>query len=146
MVQYWHSNYKYPLGAFMNWLRRFMMGRYGVDQLSLAFIIAFIILNILSLFIPSVFLYVLYLALFAVFMFRILSKNIAARQKENYRFLRMWNPIQAKFSGWKTKLKNRKQYRYLVCPQCKGKMKVPRGKGKIRVTCPNCSHKIVVKT
>ena len=80
----------------MNWFRRFMIGRNGVDQLSVAFIVLFIVLNIVSLIFPSIFVYILYFVLFGLFLFRMLSKNISARQKENYAFLRFWNPLQKK--------------------------------------------------
>jgi len=33
-----------------------------------------------------------------------------------------------------------KQYKYLICPQCTQRLRVPRGKGKIRVTCTNCGN------
>lgn len=34
----------------------------------------------------------------------------------------------------------------LLCPSCHKKMSVPKGKGKIRVTCPHCSHKFDVNS
>ena len=130
----------------MNWFRRFMIGRNGVDQLSVAFIVMFIVLNIVSLIFPSIFVYILYFVLFGLFLFRMLSKNISARQKENYAFLRFWNPLQKKVVNFFARLKSMKQYKYFKCKQCKRTIRVPRGKNKIRVTCPHCGHKEVIKS
>ncbi len=122
-------------------LRRFMQGRYGADELALAFIVIFITLNLVSLVYTSVILTILYVVLFVLFMYRMLSKNIAARQRENYRFLKFWNPIQSWFTRTFFRIKNSRKYKYFKCPDCKRKMKVPRGKGTIMVTCPGCGKK-----
>ena len=130
----------------MDWLRRFMQGRNGIDQLSFAFVILFIIFNIIFLVTPSFILTVIYIILFAYFIFRILSRNIAARQKENYYFLKMWNPIQNYFRRLSVKIKGRKKYKYFKCKSCKRSMRVPRGKGTVIVTCPGCGTKFRKKT
>ncbi len=130
----------------MNWLRKFMVGRNGADHLSVAFIVLFIILNIVSLFVSSTVLYILYLALLGIFVFRLLSKNIAARQRENCQFLQIWRPIQSKCSKFFRRLKSMRDYKYFKCAQCKRTIRVPRGKNKIRVTCPHCGHKEIIKT
>lgn len=130
----------------MERLRRFMIGRYGVDELTYAFLITLIILHILSLFLRSFIVSVLYIALFAFMIFRMLSKNIAARRKENYFFLKAWNPVAAFFRRLALKIKTRKQYKYLTCPECKKKMRVPRGKGNIIVTCPKCGNRKRIKS
>ena len=96
----------------MNWLRRFMQGRYGTDELSFAFIILFIIFNVISLITPSFVVSIIYIILFAFFLFRMLSRNIAARQRENYYFLKLWNPVQNYFRKLSVRIKNRKKYKY----------------------------------
>lgn len=130
----------------MNWLRRFMQGRYGADQLSFAFIILFIIFNIISLIWPSFIITILYVFLFAVFLFRLVSRNIAARQRENYLFLKAWYPVQNYFTRLSIRLKNMKKYKYFKCDKCKKSMRVPRGKGKVVITCPGCGNKFTRKT
>ena len=130
----------------MNWLRKFMQGRYGADQLSFAFIILFIIFNIISLIAPSFIISIIYIILFAYFIFRMMSRNIAARQRENYYFLKMWNPVQNYFKRLSIRIKGRKKYKYFKCSNCKRSMRVPRGKGTIIATCPHCGTKIKKKT
>ena len=130
----------------MNWLRRFMQGRYGTDELSFAFIILFIIFNVISLITPSFVVSIIYIILFAFFLFRMLSRNIAARQRENYCFLKLWNPVQNYFRKLSVRIKNRKKYKYFKCTSCSRSMRVPRGKGNVIVTCPNCGTKMKKKT
>lgn len=130
----------------MNRFRRFMQGRYGVDELSFAFVILFIILNIVSLIIPSFIITVIYIVLFAFFLYRMLSRNIAARQKENYTFLKLYNPIKLRIQRTWNHLKNKKKYKYFKCAKCKRSMRVPRGKGTVMVTCPSCGEKVKKKT
>lgn len=130
----------------MNWLRRFMQGRYGADELSFAFIILFIILNIVSLIVPSFIITVVYIVLFAFFLYRILSRNIAARQKENYTFLKIYNPIKLRIQRAWRRFKGRKKYKYFKCGSCGRSMRVPRGKGTVIVTCPGCGEKAKKKT
>ncbi len=130
----------------MNWFRKFMVGRYGADEFSFAFVILFILLNIVSLLWRSIILTVIYILLFAYFVFRMLSKNIAARQKENYYFLKAWTPVRHFFQRIGIKISNFRKYKYFTCEKCGKKMRVPRGKGTIMVTCPQCGDRAKRKT
>lgn len=130
----------------MNFLRRFMLGRNGLDQLGIAFMVVFIVLNIVSLFVSSAVFFIIYIVLFALFVFRVLSKNVAARRKENIAFLRVWNPIYKVLAKYCDRIKNIRKYKYFKCAGCKRTIRVPRGKNKIRVTCPHCGHKEIIKT
>lgn len=130
----------------MNFFRRFMMGRNGLDQLNVAFLVVFIILNIMSLFVSSPVLFIIYTVLFVYFIFRCLSKNIAARQRENNAFLKVWNPVYRTLSKYFDRIKNIRKYKYFKCEICKRTLRVPRGKNKVRVTCPHCGHKTIMKT
>jgi hypothetical protein len=130
----------------MNGFRNFMAGRYGTDQLTLALLIAGMILTFLG---DAFVWYSLTLISYAVFftcIFRTTSKNILARQKENIKFLQYWNPLKT----WgKTKysiLKSSRNYKYFKCPNCKQELRVPRGKGKIAVTCKKCNTKFITKS
>ncbi|MEG0256125.1 MAG: hypothetical protein RR554_09875 [Vagococcus sp.] len=74
--------------------------------------------------------------------FRTLSKNKEARKKENEAYRKKLSPIRFQL----LKFKNRDSYRYLKCPNCKQKIRVPKNKGTIRVTCPKCHHEKEMKT
>ena len=128
----------------MNWLRRFMMGRYGADQLTFATLLLSMVLVMFTrgrLWPLSV---VGFLLLGWAY-FRMLSRNISARARENGVFLRYWYRVK---NGW-MKLTGRLQdrvHRYYRCPQCRQQLRVPRGRGKIVITCPRCHHEFVRKT
>ena len=47
---------------------------------------------------------------------------------------------------WKRQWYEYRNYRYLICPQCSQRLRVPRGKGKIRVTCTKCRNQFIAKS
>jgi len=122
-------------------LQRLMYGRYGSDRLNLALIIFALIIGLVgSLTHISVILYVSYIPLVYV-LFRLLSKNIAARKRENERFLRVTKPLTEGVRNRSLRFRDRKAHKYLSCPACRHTLRVPRGKGKIRITCPKCGER-----
>lgn len=130
----------------MNWLKDKMKGRYGGDQLSMALLILSIVLTLLGQWASLQVLMVLSYVPLALTLYRMFSKDIDKRRMENYKFAILMSPIYKKYHGFKTKRKNRKAYKYLKCPSCKKKLRVPRGKKKITVTCPHCKEKFNTKT
>ena len=123
-------------------LRRFMYGRYGLDQLGYAILISYSIILIITSFVRQETRYIDYflVILLVIFYYRIFSKKIVRRAKENAIFMRFYNPIRSLFRKKATRIKKMKEYRYFRCPQCKNELKVPKGKGKIEITCPSCHH------
>lgn len=124
----------------MNWLKKFMYGRYGGDQLSRALLIlSFILIMILG-FLPKSLTGLMFIGYIPTFLgiFRIFSRNIYKRQQENYKYLKIKNAVVAEFKQKLNRLKDSKKYKYFTCPDCKQKLRVPRGHGKISVTCPKC--------
>lgn len=125
--------------------RRFLYGRYGSDQLNLALLIAAVVLSllsgILSLLLPvtagvytNLLLSTLMYALLVIALFRMLSRNIAKRQRENQKFRNLW-----------TRLTDRKN-RYFRCPKCSQTVRVPRHRGKLNIRCPKCGERFIRKT
>ncbi len=151
---------------FRNKLYRFMQGRNGVDalskflnRLSFVFLILAIICSILAIGFAShamkaavvfrILYFVLYAIGFALLIWcniRIFSRNVAKRQKENTRFLYQKQKVRRFFENKKQEWKDRKTYRYFKCPKCGQRMRAPRSKGKIRVTCRNCANVFLTKT
>ncbi len=130
----------------MNWLRKLMIGRYGVDQLSMLLLVISVILSIVSRFIDSGIISIILAATAIVAYYRIFSKNISKRYEENNKLLKVWNPIKNKLNKRVKRLKNSKDYRHFKCPNCSQTLRVPRGKGKVAVTCPKCKTGIIKKT
>lgn len=118
---------------FRNSLTRFMWGRYGGDQLNRFLFILYFVIWILSLFFrQAVWGVVFALILWTVLgwmLFRMLSRNIAARQAEN-----RWYLHQV------TRLKDIRRYRYRRCPHCRGMLRLPIKRGRRTVTCNRCRH------
>lgn len=127
------------------WFQRFMSGRYGFDRFSGFLSVASLVLVVVGALFSSP-LYILGLILLAYCYFRILSRNIQKRYRENQKYLE----LEGKVSGWlstrQMRFKQRKQYHYYRCPHCGQQLRVPRGRGKISITCPKCSTQFIKKS
>ena len=137
---------------------RFFLGRYGMDRFGRTLLVGGLILSVLSLFLARapIAYYVVRgvswgLLIYAIF--RMLSRNIAARQAELSNYMVLESKVRGRWWSAKTKWGNRentrrerKQYKYLACPQCAQKLRVPRGKGTIRITCSKCGNKFNAKS
>ena len=137
------------MNGFGNWMRqfgaklrmgltRFMTGRYGTDKLNTVILTAGVIVCVVSLFIQSaaVDLALTFVAYGLMFwaMFRTFSRNTYKRYQENRRFLMLLDRIKDR------------DHRYFDCPRCRQPVRVPKGKGKIAITCPKCKEKFIKKT
>ncbi len=128
-------------------LQRFMQGRYGVDQLSNFIVVVAVVLLVIELFLPS-FKIRSIVNLVAVCMlvysyFRIFSRNHYKRYAENERFLKYFDRTQRWFTKKQKRFAQRKTHRFFKCPCCKQFIRVPKGKGKIAITCPKCSTEFI---
>ncbi len=123
-----------------------MIGRYGQDALGKFILSLALIVLVINLFVKTAALSAVALVLIAYSYYRIFSRDISARYAENKKFLTSIDPLRKKFFSSKTKYENRKVYKYIRCPKCKFEMKVPKDKGKIRVTCKSCGEKFVIKS
>ena len=129
-----------------NFLRNFMTGRYGPDHLNVAMIVVslvFALLHIITGFMPLS--YVSYTVL-ALVLFRMMSRNIYRRRAENDKFIRYWWPVKTKLSRIFSRIRQRRTYKFIKCRGCKNILRVPRGKGKIQITCPGCGERFIKKT
>lgn len=132
----------------LNRLKSFMQGRYGNDQLNLVLIIAgFALSLILTLLIPSRFYQFRSLGsiLYIVALLRALSTNLPKRQRENAKFLEISAPWR-KYLFKKYNQYQDKNHRYFNCPDCHRTLRVPKGRGKINITCPHCNRQFQKKT
>ena len=123
---------------FTNGIQRFMMGGYGHDRLNVALLIVGLILTVISMFVGNMLVVLvttmLSYALLIVALFRCFSRNTYKRYNENRRYLLLID-----------RLKYRNN-RYYICPKCRQTVRIPRGKGKIAITCPKCREKFIKKT
>ena len=120
-----------------NALARFMYGRYGQDQLNLCLLVSYLLLYLVYVFTRFIPLSWLSWALLCWTLFRMLSRNAPRRRAENAKFLELIGPVQRWFHLRRTIYKD-KEHCYFKCPHCGQQLRVPRGKGKITVTCRAC--------
>ena len=130
----------------MDWLRRFMAGRYGPDELTALIVLSGCVFTFLSNFRPLRFMYFIGMLVMAVAIWRTLSKNIDARYRERMWFLRVIEKPKAQFKLFSNIIRDRKTHKYFKCKNCGASLRVPKGRGKISVTCPKCRVKSQKKT
>ena len=118
--------------------RNFMIGRYGTDKLNMTILCAGLAVCLISAFVDSVQVNLLLTAVSYGLMIwalcRSFSRNTYKRYQENRKFLQFFD-----------RLKDR-EHRYYDCPKCRQVVRVPRGKGKIAITCPKCKERFIKKT
>ena len=123
-----------------------MAGRYGSDQLSRFLSFLAMVLIVLNLFLRSNVLWVLSLAALVLVYVRMFSRNFEKRRRENARYLQVKAKLTGGVKNWTDRRKQSKDYVFFRCPSCHAMLRVPRGKGKIRVTCRKCGNAFEKKT
>lgn len=109
--------------------------RNGFDSISFALSILTITLLVLSTVIEDELYRMIPVVLaggaLAYILFRVLSTNVGKRRYEADTF---------------SSLFRKKTHKSFKCPKCHTLCRVPRGKGKIRITCPSCGEKFIKRT
>ena len=133
-----------------------MEGRYGADEFSYFMVILAVVIMILQFITKASWMFFFWMGFLVWAGWRMSSENITARKLENEAFKLKAMAIKAKITKNEDAFEKQKQsmpsvdelnkYMYMKCPECQQKVRVPKGKGKIRVTCPKCSHKFVVES
>ena len=127
---------------FRTTIAQFMYGRYGNDQLNRFLFILYFVIWAVSLFfrqsVVGLFFAIVLWIILGLLLFRTLSRDIPARQAENWRYLRIWNALQRWGKHQITRLKDMRRYRYRRCPACKGMLRLPIKRGRRTVTCHRC--------
>ena len=126
-------------------LRRFMYGRYGNDMLNFALLILGCVLTAILSFVRVPYIHYVGMIPYIIVIFRTLSKNIPARQRENAKFIELIQPWK-RFIIKKTRQYQDKDHKYYSCPRCHNTLRVPKGRGKIKISCPHCQKEFVKKT
>ena len=117
-------------------LSQFMMGRYGSDKLNMTLLIAGVAAGLLAAMLPWVKLILLLVSygLMVWAICRMFSRKTYKRYQENRKFLQFFQRLRDR------------DHRYYDCPRCRQQVRVPRGKGKISISCPKCKEKFIRKT
>ena len=126
-----------------------MIGRNGQDQLNIFLLIAALVSMLLGAVVGKgvgSFLNGLALALLIFSWFRMLSKNLSRRRAENAQYLRRRYQGTGWFRKQKARWDQRRDYRFFTCPSCHTTLRVPKGRGKIRIVCRKCGSSFTRKS
>lgn len=132
------------------WLQRFFAGRYGVDELSRFLTGLAMVTLILSCLIRNGLVGILFWLLTLTSLtwnyYRMFSRKVDRRRAENSAYLTLRYRLTGRLSGWRQRIRQKKYYRFYKCPGCGVTTRVPKGKGRIRVTCPKCGESFIRKS
>lgn len=134
------------LQKLKNSLYKFSYGRYGSDQFSKFLLYGGLALFFIYAITGIGLLYTISLVILIYNCFRILSKNHQKRYQENQVFLIYKGKFDSKFALQKRKWNERKTHKFFKCSKCKTVVRVPKGRGKIEITCPKCHNTFVKKS
>ena len=133
-----------------DWFRRFMQGRYGVDHFSHFLVILAFLLMFIQLFIHHdvlrLIISVLVMIILIFSYYRTFSRNHYQRYREKEWYLKCHNSVKYFFSRERNNMQQRKTYKIFRCPNCGQSIRVPKGKGKIAITCPMCKTEFIKKS
>lgn len=133
----------------MNLRNRFyqwMIGRYGMDQLGMALAGCYFILAIIGSFVHLWVLNGISYVPLVLCIFRVTSKAQNKRYYENQKFLSFIRPFQERFQVTKRRFNERSTHRFYRCKSCGQVIRVPKGRGKLAITCPKCKYEFIKKT
>ena len=144
------------MGFFRNMgnaLVRFMYGRNGMDQLNRALlwlylgicVVRMLALMLLHSGVVDLILEILLWAVLVVLLLRLFSRNLPKRRAENQRWVNWWWKVKNSSSASRARHAD-KEHRYFRCPSCRQTVRVPRGKGKISISCPKCGAQFIKRT
>ena len=138
-------------------IKQFLAGRYGSDTLNSTLIISAAVLLIASAilgrinntacFIISVVLNVVSIAALGFSCFRMFSRDLSARHKENEKFMeKVVAPFRSKKNELSARRSQKTTHKFFKCPNCRQTVRVPKGKGKVKITCPKCGEVFIKET
>ena len=139
------NQYRSNKSPFRERLVRFFYGRNGFDSLAKGAWWTALVLTLVNIFLGFITLWILELLLYSYSIFRVMSRNIYKRQKENRRFQRIIGAPKRMLSLRRSKWRDRKTHVFRKCPQCKNVLRLPKVKGAHTVKCPCCQRRFDVK-
>lgn len=134
------------LASIREKLRRLLAGRYGPDELTIVLDGAALVLFLLGLLLRNGTFTLLAFAAMIWAIYRVMSRKFDKRSRE----LQIWYGIKSRLTDeyklLKSRWQDRKTHVYFRCACCRTALRVPKGKGSIRVTCPRCGNTVTKRT
>ena len=131
------------------WLSKVMYGRYGGDNFGRFLSFASFVPLLAALAVPGWPKFVLWGAAVGVIgyqYFRMFSRRTDARRRENAWYMKKRQAVTGFFAAVRGWIRQGRSYRFFRCPKCHVWLRVPRGRGKIRVTCRGCNYQFIKKS
>ena len=129
-------------------LARFFYGRYGPDKLNTVLLAICMVILFFAMFFPGIPGWIMRgvsAVIMVLCIFRMLSKNIERRRRENEIFTNILLSVKSFFIRQYNRIKYVKKYRYRKCPGCKSHLRFPYKKGKHEVKCPRCGNNFSIR-
>lgn len=127
-------------------IQKFMIGRYGTDELSMFMMRAALVIMLISC-IPGLNMFSMLGWTFLILgIYRSCSKKITARGRERDWYLKQVAKVQPHINVYKRMWNDRKTHRYFKCKNCRSWVRVPKGKGKIEISCTKCRATMIKRT
>ena len=127
-------------------IAKFMQGRHGADNLGMFTLLSGLIISLLGSFTRIGLLSIIGLALYIITLFRMFSRNHEKRMAENRKYIELTSNWKTKVRQFSKRMKNRRDYKYFKCPECKVLLRTKRGSGEKDITCVRCGHQFRQKS
>ena len=126
-----------------------MIGRNGNDDLNRFLLALNMVLILLSVIFSrgiGRFLSPVVLILLGLTYYRMFSRDLIRRSDENARYVRVRERILSSLRIRREQWVQRKDFKFFVCPACKATLRVPKGRGKIKIVCRKCGNSFMGKS
>lgn len=133
------------MSKWQNRMYNFLYGRYGMDELYQFSMVVYLVLFVINIFLNSMILFVIEMIIISTSFYRLFSKNINQRKKENQFYLDIKKDLKKRYELIGRKWKDRNTHMYKKCIHCKTVLRLPLKKGVHTVKCPNCKKRFEVK-
>ena len=127
-------------------LARFMQGRHGPDNLGMFTLVSGLLCSLLGSFAGIALFSLIGFALYVLTLFRMFSRNHEKRMAENRKYISITSDWKTKIRQFMKRMKNRRDYKYFKCPNCKVLLRMKRGSGEKDITCVRCGHQFKQKS
>ncbi|MDE1547672.1 hypothetical protein [Jeotgalibaca caeni] len=141
------------MNKFIQWFQNIMQKANRVDDFSQFLVKAGALVGVVGMLFNSDLILWIGFGLILWMYIRTFSKDKQKFAYQNQKFLQYKRHILNKFHAQdqkvqkrRTAYEQRKAHRFYKCPNCKQKVRVPKGHGKISITCPTCKTKFVKKS
>lgn len=135
---------------FRNFIGRMMAGRLGTDRLNRFLSLFTVVMLLVSMLLSrrgiGSLAWALGIVSLALMLLRSFSRNLEKRYRENQAYERISGKLTGTIRGYRSRFRQRKEYRFFRCPSCRTWLRVPRGKGKVNITCRHCGQRFTKNT